>query len=337
MTRLVPKLLVATLVVSAAVAVGAALWVEARMAEELALPEQGLVVEIPPGGSLRALLSSLEEAGQLHDAELVRLVARYRGDDQRIQAGEFLLPQGSSADDLLRLLTEGRPIQYSFTVIEGLTFRQMLADLQQHEAIVVQLGEASDAEVMRAIGAEREHPEGMFLPDTYHFPRGQTDTAFLRRAHRALLALLEQEWPQRDPEVAVTTPYEAVILASIVEKETGLAEERPTIAGVFDRRLKRRMRLETDPTVIYGMGAAFDGNIRRRDLERDTPYNTYTRRGLTPTPIALASAEAIRAALHPEPGDVLYFVARGDGSHQFSATYEEHLAAVRRYQLRRGG
>ena len=313
----------------------AAVWVDSVMTRPMTLAAEGAILEVPRGGSLADVLSELSSSGVLAHAEVVRLYTRFSGDAQRIQAGEFLIPAGATPGDLVQILTQGRPIMHSFTIVEGWTFREMLVALQAHGAIQAQLTDADASEILNAIGASEMEPEGLFLPDTYHFPRGETDTAFLRRAYAAMQALLARSWPERDPEAAVADAYQALILASIVEKETGIPEERAAIAGVFDRRLKRGMRLETDPTVIYGLGDAFDGNLRRRDLERDTPYNTYTRYGLPPTPIALPGPAAILAALHPAPGDALYFVATGDGSHHFSTSYDEHLEAVRRYQLRR--
>ena len=209
------------------------------------------------------------------------------------------------------------------------------ADLAQQPFLVHTLDGVDDAELMQRLERPGQHPEGWFLPDTYHFPRGTRDIVVLRRALQAMERHLEQNWERRRPDLPLDSPYEALILASIVEKETGIPEERARIAGVFVRRLERGMRLQTDPTVIYGMGDAFDGNIRRRDLRTDTPYNTYTRGGLPPTPIALPSAEAVTAVMHPAAGEALYFVSRGDGSHVFSATLQEHNRAVRRYQLNR--
>jgi peptidoglycan lytic transglycosylase G len=320
------------------ITLGLLLWVRSVMSDPLVIPANGLVLEIQRGEHLGATLERLVHDGVIGSVErrqAIALTARISGEAGRIRAGEFLIPVGSSAGDLLQILTEGRPVMHSFTIIEGWTAKQMLEALQSHEAIRVELAGASQAELLQAIGAVEGHSEGLFLPDTYHFPRGETDSAFLRRAYAAMQTFLAASWLERDPEIAVADSYQALILASIIEKETGVADERATIAGVFDRRLKLRMRLETDPTVIYGLGEAFDGNLRRDDLDRDTPYNTYTRHGLPPTPIALASPAAILAALHPEPGDALYFVATGDGRHQFSASYDEHLEAVRRYQLRR--
>ena len=197
----------------------------------------------------------------------------------------------------------------------------------------IELADASTAELMQRIGIEDDNPEGWLFPDTYLFDRGTSDVEILSRAHRRMREVLDEEWAKREQGLPLETPYQALTLASIVEKETGLASERPQIAGVFVRRLQKGMKLQTDPTVIYGMGDDFDGNIRREDLTRPTPYNTYVIQGLPPTPIALPGREAINAVLHPADGDALYFVARGDGSHHFSATLDEHNCAVRHYQL----
>jgi len=210
---------------------------------------------------------------------------------------------------------------------------QLLAALRQQDVIVQTLNGLDDDQIMSRLGYAGQQPEGLFMPDTYHFPRGTTDVAFLQRAYQALAARLAEEWERRDPALPYQTSYQALIMASIVEKETAIPEERPEIAGVFVRRLARGMRLQTDPTVIYGLGSRFDGNLRRRDLITDSPYNTYMHAGLPPTPIALPGLASIRAALHPAPGDAIYFVSRGDGSHEFSASLEAHNKAVRRYQI----
>jgi UPF0755 protein len=209
----------------------------------------------------------------------------------------------------------------------------MLAALADNQIIEHKLTGKSDDEIMQLLGLPNQHPEGMFFPDTYRFPKGTSDVGFLKRAYQVMQKHLQREWENRAVELPLKSSYEALILASIVEKETGAEFERPLIAGVFIERLKRNMRLQTDPTIIYGLGEKFDGNIRSRDLKKDTPYNTYLHAGLTPTPIALPGLDAIHAALHPAPTEALYFVSRGDGTHQFSATLEEHNAAVRRYQL----
>jgi UPF0755 protein len=210
----------------------------------------------------------------------------------------------------------------------------MMAAVTRHQALRNTLAGQSAEQVMTQLGHPGQHPEGRFYPDTYHFPRGEKDVDFLKRAYRRMERFLAREWEQRADNLPLDSPYEALILASIVERETALPEERPKIAGVFIRRLQKNMLLQTDPTVIYGMGEHYDGNIRRRDLEADTPYNTYLHPGLTPTPIAMPSGAAIRAVLHPEDGRELYFVATGDGGHHFSATLKEHNRAVRKYQLK---
>ncbi|PWG63292.1 endolytic transglycosylase MltG [Spiribacter halobius] len=295
-------------------------------------------VRIAEGVSFGAIARDLEGRGLVDDARLLSLYARVEGLAGRMQAGEYRVTPGMTAAGLLRKIAAGRVIEYPLTVVEGWRFRELWQALRAHPAIERTLPEdASDAEIMAAIGREGVHPEGRFLPETYRFPRGTTDVDFLRRANRALEETLEAAWAERQPDLPLEGPEDALILASIIEKETGVAQERRRIAGVFVRRLERGMRLQTDPTVIYGMGDAYDGNIRRQDLRRDTPYNTYTRAGLPPTPIALAGEAAIRAAVDPADGDSLYFVSRGDGSHKFSATLEEHNRAVQRYQLGGGG
>ncbi|MFN2310134.1 MAG: endolytic transglycosylase MltG, partial [Gammaproteobacteria bacterium] len=301
----------------------------------LALPAEGLVYELAPGRSLRALATDLEHRGVIDNARYLEWLARRKGVAARVQAGEYRIPAGTRPEAFLNLLVAGKVVQYSLTIIEGWTFQQMLAAVRAHPVLVQTLHDQTPQAIMAALGHPDEHPEGRFLPDTYHFPHGMTDRAFLARAHSALRQTLAREWSQRAEGLPLKTPEEALILASIIERETGVPEERATIAGVFVRRLQLGMRLQTDPTVIYGLGEAFDGNLRRRDLRSDTPYNTYTRFGLPPTPIALAGAAAIHAALHPADGDALYFVSKRDGSHQFSATLEEHNRAVRTYQLTR--
>ena len=301
----------------------------------LALTEAETLYQIPPGSSLAGIAADLRHRGYLDNALYLRLLARVRGDGGRIKAGEYRLSRGLTPPGMLDLFVAGRVTQYSITIIEGWTFGQLIAEVAAHPALEQTLAGVPPDEVMGRLGYEGTHPEGRFLPDTYHFPKGTSDVSFLKRAYLAMRERLASEWENRAEALPLKTPYEALILASIIEKETGLAEERPQIAGVFTRRLERGMKLQTDPTVIYGMGDRYDGNIRRRDLREDTPYNTYVHKGLTPTPICLPGADAIHAALHPEEGTSLYFVARGDGSHHFSATLEEHNAAVRKYQLKR--
>jgi UPF0755 protein len=261
--------------------------------------EAAIDYEVQPGTSLRQLAHELAARGLLREPRYLVLHARLTGAADHLQAGEYAIEPGMNAAQLLKALVAGKVVQHALTLV----------------------------------GAPGVHPEGQFYPDTYHFPRGATDVAFLKRAHELMQQRLATEWKERADGLPYDTPYQALIMASIVEKETAVPEERTQIAGVFVRRLKRGMRLETDPTVIYGLGESFDGNLRRSDLKRRTPYNTYVHKGLPPTPIAMPSGASLHAALHPARGDDLYFVARGDGSHQFSATYEEHRRAVARYQL----
>jgi UPF0755 protein len=235
---------------------------------------------------------------------------------------------------LLDDMVSGRAYLHSLTVIDGWTFQQMMTAIAADPNIVHTVGDNSGDTMMKAMSHPGEHPEGRFYPDTYRFPGGTKDTDFLLRAYNTMAHTLEEEWNARAPDLPLKTSYEALILASIVQRETAVPAERFEIAGVFTRRLRNGMRLQTDPTVIYGMGSAYNGNIRLTDLEQDTPYNTYTRDGLPPTPICMPGRDAIHAALHPADGTSLYFVAKGDGSHAFSTTIGEHNEAVRRYQLK---
>ncbi len=300
----------------------------------LALAQEETLL-VRPGTSLKAVAAELRQRGILQQPTYLVLLARWLGVAGKIKAGEYRLRPGTTSEQLLEQLTAGQVRQYALTLIEGETFRDMMKRIAAAPALEQTLPEHEPGTVMAAIGYPGLHPEGRFLPETYHYPRGTRDVDLLRRAFREMEAFLDREWARRAPDLPLKTPYEALILASIVEKETGLASERPQIAGVFIRRLNKGMRLQTDPTVIYGMGDRFDGDIRFRDLRRDTPYNTYTRAGLPPTPIAMPGKAAIRAVLHPADGDSLYFVARGDGSHEFSATLAEHNRAVDRYQRKR--
>lgn len=297
--------------------------------------EEPLSFTVAPGDSLTTVASTLQARGIVTRPDYLLWYARWQGDADHIQAGEYILEPGLTPAQLLARLTQGKVVQYAITIPEGWTFRQMLAALWRHDKLRATLRGLDDAAIMARLGHPGEHPEGRFYPDTYLFTRGTTDAAILARAYDAMARRLKREWENRSPGLPYRHPYEALIMASIIEKETAVPEERAIIAGVFVRRLQRNMRLQTDPTVIYGLGEDFDGNLRRRDLKRDTPYNTYLRHGLPPTPIALPGGASLHAALHPAPGDALYFVARGDGSHHFSATIEEHNEAVRRYQLKR--
>ncbi len=251
-----------------------------------------------------------------------------------LHAGEYALEQGLTPRKLLERMASGRVIQHYFTIVEGWTIRELRAALARESALVQDSAGMGEAELMAAVGLPGVPAEGRFLPETYAYTKGQSDLDVLRRARQALDRTLADAWSSRAADLPLSSPEELLVLASIVEKETGRAEERARIAGVFVRRLRIGMRLQTDPTVIYGIGPAFDGNLTRRHLETDTPWNTYTRAGLPPTPIALPGRAALEATARPAEGRELYFVARGDGSHQFSATLAEHNAAVRRYQLR---
>ena len=317
---------------------GAALWLKLRMdkalAAELNLSEP-TIYEIKTGQSLEGITRELTAMRVLEQPLFLIWHARLNGEASMIKAGEYRLSPGLTAQGLLDMFVAGRVVQRALTIVEGWTFRELLDAVQNSPLLESTLHDVPPEEIMAKLGFEDTHPEGRFLPDTYHFPKGTTDAEFLIRAYRAMDTYLDEAWRRRDAGLPFDTPYAALILASIVEKETAVPEERGRIAGVFVERLRRGMRLQTDPTVIYGIGAAFDGNLRRRDLDRDTPYNTYTRKGLPPTPIANPGTASIDAVMHPTIDGSLYFVSKGDGSHHFSATYEEHDQAVTRYQLRR--
>ncbi len=293
----------------------------------------GVTFTVEPGTPVSKLARELQQRGAVRNGRYLVWLARLEGRASSIKAGEYEIAPNTKPEALLDMLVSGRVKLHSLTVVEGWTFHQMLNEVEHSDVLRHQLEGLSDAQIMARLGKPGEKPEGRFYPDTYRFPRGTTDVAFLKRAYETMSRRLAQEWKDRDKNLPLKTPYDALILASIVERETAVPEERSRIAGVFVRRLERGMRLQTDPTVIYGMGKSFDGNLRLKDLRHDTPYNTYTRAGLPPTPIALPSGASIHAALHPAPGKALYFVARGDGTHQFSDTLKEHNRAVIKYQL----
>jgi peptidoglycan lytic transglycosylase G len=325
--------LVATLVLSFLL-IGSVLvlrFADRAISAPLDLPPDGLVLTIESGKPFRRVAADLHEEGFLAHPRVLEWYARVTGKARRIKVGEYAVAVDTSGVGLIEQLIAGRVILHRFTIVEGWRTADVLMALATQDAIT-STG-VSEADVMAALGEPDVHPEGQFLPDTYSFPRGTTDRELLRQAHAALQATLAAAWAARSPDAVASSPYHALVLASIIEKETALASERRQISGVFNRRLERGIRLQADPTVIYGLGKAFDGNLRTVDLETDTPYNTYTRRGLPPTPIAIPGADAIEAALDPAPGDEIYFVATGDGdgSHYFSATLEEHNAAVQRY------
>lgn len=314
-------------------AAGAAIEYRHFIHTPLAIGASPLHYEIKAGTSLKDIASDLHQRGVLARPYYLVWLAQWQGRAQQIKMGEYEIKPGTMPLELLDQLVAGRVVEYSLTVVEGWTFKQFREAVQRHPALQQTLAGLSDLQLMERLGRNGEHPEGRFYPESYHFPKGATDSAFYQRAYHTMQEYLNKEWGNRDPNLPLKTPYEALILASIVERETAVPSERPAIAGVFLRRLQTGMRLQTDPTVIYGLGIHFDGNLHRRDLERDNPYNTYTRTGLPPTPIALPGAASIHAVLHPEGGKSLFFVARGDGSHTFSETLEEHNQAVQKYQV----
>ena len=311
------------------------LWVDYSnfMHSPMTLSNDQTIFMVEPGSNLSQIAISLRDKGILSHPRYLRMYGRIEGNANRISVGEYQLEPGMTPAVFYQNLIAGKVIQHALTIVEGWTFRQMLEAIHANPVLQATLKNSSAEQVMIAIGQEGQHPEGRFLPDTYHFTRGMTDVEFLKRAYQAMQDYLQQQWPQRSVGLPFNNSYEALILASIVEKETGKGSERAAIAGVFVRRLQQHIRLQTDPTVIYGMGDRYQGNIQRKDLLEDTPYNTYRRSGLTPTPIALPGREAIYASLHPEEGDDLYFVSKGDGSHYFSSTLEQHNQAVIKYQL----
>lgn len=309
-------------------------WREYHRFESQPLGGIDQVVEFSRGMRLKDLAARLKGQGISHAHYWQwRLLAERMGVAQKLKAGEYRIEANTRPRDLLQAIADGRVIQYRITILEGSRFRDLRVALASVEQLTPTIGGLSDADVLARIGATETHPEGLFLPDTYFFPRGFSDVELLKRAYWAQKKLVEQLWEKRAPDLPLADSYQALILASVVEKETGRAVERPEIAGVFVNRLRLGWRLQTDPTVIYGLGDAFDGNLRRADLETDTPYNTYTRFGLPPTPIALPGRAAIEAALKPAATEAMYFVARGNGTHVFSRTLDEHNAAVRRFQL----
>lgn len=292
-------------------------------------------LDVAQGATPGGLLNRLEAEGVIDSALWLRLYWRFKLADQTLHSGEYRLSPGMRARELLDLWRRGEVVQYSLTLVEGWNFRQLRAALEQQEKLQQSLAGMSDAEVMAAVGAPQRHPEGMFFPDTYRYVTGMRDIDLLKQAHQRLVRVLDEEWSARTPDLPYKDSYQALIMASLVEKETGVPHERSQIAGVFVRRLALGMMLQTDPTVIYGLGERYQGRIGRSHLQDDNPYNTYRINGLPPTPIAMVGREAINAALHPAAGTSLYFVAKGDGSHVFSDNLEAHNRAVREYQLRR--
>jgi UPF0755 protein len=298
----------------------------------LALPQNPYAFTVKSGASLRAVARELAASGVIPADWILVGWARIKGGDRTIKAGNYELATGTTLARLLDKLTQGDVTQTGFTIVEGWSFRELRVALKKHPGIAASVADLPDAELMQTIGATQRDPEGLFFPDTYYFVNGATDASILVRAYRIMQQRLDTAWAVRDSELPLSTPYEALTLASIVEKETGRPADRPLVAAVFINRLRQGMRLQTDPTVIYGMGAQFNGNLRRSDLDADHAFNTYTREGLPPTPIALPSQASIDAVLHPPPTPFLYFVARGDGSSEFSTNLADHNRAVAKYQ-----
>jgi peptidoglycan lytic transglycosylase G len=299
------------------------------------LPAIPFEFAVPQGSSLRAAASDLREAGLLTDAWSFELLGRILGRAGEIKAGHYQLTEPTSPFGLLTRLTRGIAGQSELKIIDGWSLRQVRKALDDHPSLRHDSSSLTDGQLAQTMGSREKSLEGLLFPDTYYFPIGSSDVSVLKRAYRSMQDEITAAWSARAPGLPLNTPYEALTLASIVEKETGAAAERPMIAGVFVNRLQRGIRLETDPTVIYGLGEKFDGDLRKRDLITDGPYNTYIRVGLPPTPIAMPGLASIRAALHPAKTDALYFVARGDGTSYFSSTLAEHERAVTKYQRKR--
>lgn len=299
------------------------------------LIQHKVVFEIMRGDSLHKVSDRLVERKILDSRFWFKSAAIVEGISNQLKAGEYVARSGITLKGLLDLIVSGSVQQHSVLLVEGWDYRQVLQAVCNHPAIVKTLCDQKKRDFGLVFGVANTHPEGRFFPDTYYLTKGTTDIDFLKRAARDMKKVLAQEWRARSGNLSIKTPYEALILASIIEKESAHAEEREEISGVFNRRLEKGMLLQTDPTVIYGMGERYHGDIRFEDLVEDTPYNTYVHPGLPPTPIASPGIASIHAALHPKLGDSLYFVARGNGSHYFSATLEEHLRAVNQYQLNR--
>lgn len=300
------------------------------------LSEETIFV-VEPGSSLSRIASRLEAQGHLLSALPMVALARWRGVSAAIQAGEYSLSPGMTPAQLLNKMVSGEQVQHRITLVEGWSFQQALDALWQQEQIQARLRGMDRAEIAAAMGLKVQDPEGMLFPDTYFYTGGSSDLELLQRAHSRLLKVLDRAWNSRAAALPLQSPYEALVLASIIEKESGDNSERGHIAGVFIRRLELGMRLQSDPTVIYGVGDSFAGDLTSEHLRTTTAYNTYRVGGLPPTPIALAGREAIEASLNPLPSDYLYFVSRGDGSHVFSSSLDEHNAAVNRFQRRQEG
>ena len=315
-------------------------WLQGEYNQALTTPiifEQPKVVEIKKGDTFKQISNKLLEQKITINPYWFKFIAYQKKITDKLKAGEYNLKSGLTMPEILALFVKGKSRQYSITFPEGWAFKKILQEIQNNPNIQITLENVNFKDIMGKMKSKNNHPEGLFYPDTYFFDKNTSDLSLLKRAYDKMQIILKKEWKGRAENLPLKTPYQALILASIIEKETGTANERPEISGVFTRRLKKGMRLQTDPTVIYGMGDSYKGNIRRKDLRKPTPYNTYTMKGLPPTPIAMPGKAAIHAALHPNKGDTLYFVAKGDGkgTHYFSSSLKEHNNAVNKYQRNR--
>ncbi|MGH8438440.1 MAG: endolytic transglycosylase MltG [Pseudomonas sp.] len=327
--------LLETGLILAGLILGFSAWKVNSALEQTLHVNQEQLLDVPTGTNPNRMFYRMESQGLLGDAFWLRLYWRFNMAGVPLHTGEYRMTPGMTVRDLFEVWRRGDVVQYSLTLVEGWNFRQVRSALARHEKIKQTLDGLSDNEVMDKLGHPGVFPEGRFFPDTYRFVRGMTDVEFLQQAYARLDEVLAKEWAERPADLPYRDPYQALIMASLVEKETGVPQERGQIAGVFVRRMRIGMLLQTDPTVIYGMGERYNGKITRADLREPTPYNTYTNAGLPPTPIAMVGREAIHAALNPTPGSSLYFVARGDGSHIFSDDLDAHNSAVREYQIKR--
>jgi len=325
------KLILLALILAFLAAIAGAGWFTVR---HLPMRSNPIAFSVPTGASLRTAAQLIEAAGIDQSAWQLELLGRVMGRSSKIKAGSYEVEEGLTTLGLLDKLTRGDVTQGELVLVDGKTFRQFRAALDEHPDLAHDSLKMSDMEILTRLGAPESHPEGLFFPDTYLFNKGGSDFDVLRRAYRSMHSRLAAAWESRDSTLPLKTPYELLILASIVEKETGLPADRPQVAAVFVNRLRRGMLLQTDPTVIYGLGKRFNGILRKVDLQTDTPWNTYTRVGLPPTPIAMPGLASLQAVAKPPPSDMLYFVARGDGSSKFSTSLDQHNSAVAKYQKR---
>lgn len=328
-------IVVAVLILLSGSVVGVGYWKYNNALQQPLLISSEQTIVVPLGATPNMMFNQLEQKGYIKDAFFLKLYWRLENQEKAIHAGEYRLTPGMDIQALIAIWLKGDVILYRVTLVDGWSFKQVRRALAKQEALKQTIAAMTDEQIMDALGETGKHPEGQFFADTYVYMRGDTDLSLLRQANKRLVKVLDEEWENKADDLPYENAYQALIMASIIERETGVPEERPQIAGVFVRRLQKNMLLQTDPTVIYGMGDNYRGRITRADLKRETPYNTYVISGLPPTPIAMVSRKAIHAALHPADGKFLYFVAKGDGSHEFSENLTEHQRAVRKYQLNR--